>query len=154
MSTRTGDPGDEIAQYLGGIYELGRDIDRLSTTAALYGPTPDARFCLICFRRYVPRAREGEGGRGGPLQLYCGPTCRARATDKRRRQIPRAWRWCASCGGPFLALTVDSTIGPGRVVCPPPWPAPPLGRSACGEARRRATNREAAARARARGAAA
>jgi hypothetical protein len=127
MTTRADDPAAEVALYLRGLYEIQRDDDRLpETTDLLYGFDPDARYCRICLRRYELMAREDEGGRGGPPQLYCGPTCRARATDRRRRELPWEWRWCASCGGPFLARTLDSAIGSGRVVCPQPWPAPPF----------------------------
>jgi len=142
------DPAAEVALHLRGLYEVQRDADRLPESAGvLHGFEPDARYCLICLRRYEPTAREGKGGRGGPPQWYCGPTCRARATDRRRRELPRDWRWCASFGGPFLALTLDCDRDrSGAVVCPPPWPAPPFGRSACAEAHRRETNRAAKAR--------
>ncbi len=148
----TPDPELDTRRYLLSSYELQRDIDRLpGTTGMLYGGGPADRHCLVCLRCYEPSAREGDGGRGGRIQIYCSAACRARATDRRRRNLPREWRWCASCGGPFLALTLDSAIGPGRVVCPPSWPAPALsGHSECWEARRRATNRAAQARARAR----
>ena len=151
MAIRTDNRAAAVASFLRDTYEIVRDADCLpETTGRLYGFDPDASYCIVCYRKYVPAAREGEGGRGGPPQLYCSSTCRGRATDRYRRELPREWRWCASCGGPFLALTLDSTIGPGRVVCPPPWPAPPFARSSCSEARRRATNRAAKARERAR----
>jgi hypothetical protein len=151
MATNTSDPCVEVAHYLAGLYEVQRDADRLpDTTGLLYGYVPDGHYCLVCLRQYEPRLRDGDGGRGGPCQRYCGPACRRRATDRRRRSLPREWRWCLACGGPFVALTLVDTIGPGQVACPPPWPASPFGRSACGEARRRETNREAKRRARAR----
>jgi hypothetical protein len=124
--------------------ELQRAIDAgVPSSLATYGP---GRHCVVCLRRF-----EVVPGRGGPLRIYCGPACRSRATDRRRRDLPREWRWCAACEGVFLALVTTSSLGgPGQVTCPPPWPASPYGRSDCARARRRETNRDAARLARAR----
>lgn len=158
MTTRDDDRGARMTRYVATLYEVVRDVDRLpATTGRLYGGSSGGRNCIVCARSYIPTAaREGDGGRGGPEQVYCGSACRARATDRRRRGTRRAWRWCLACGGPFLAVRPGSDTGitPGQVTCPPPWPEPIYARSACGEARRRQTNREAARRSRARDAAA
>ena len=159
MTTRDDDRAARMARYVATLYEVVRDVDRLpATTGALYGSASGSRNCIVCARSYIPTAtREGDTGRGGgPPQVYCGGACRARATDRRRRGLRRAWRWCLACGGPFLCLRPggNKEITPGQVTCPPPWPVSVYARSACGEARRRTTNREAARRSRARDAAA
>ena len=160
MTTRGIDPSEEGRQILAKAYpKLDEEIDRnpSGTTAGIYGnPDGTRRHCVVCCRTWrAPAAREGAGGVGGPLRRYCGQSCRQRGGDPRRRGLWREWRWCANeeCPGLFLALDLGDSVTPGQVVCPPPWPQPVFGRSACWLARRRQTARDASRRARARRAA-
>ena len=135
----------DVARYIAGDYELQRDCDaHPGTTATLYGYEPGVAFCVLCLRRFSPSKREGRGGRGGVVQVYCSSACRSRAGDARRRDIAREWRLCVACGGPFVAQAED------QVVCPAPWPAAPSVRNpACAAQRRQETNRAAQRRRRA-----
>ena len=128
----------EALHYVAGDFELQRDADRNpETTGALYGYRPESHYCCYCLRRFEPRPREGQGGRGGPPQAFCSAACRLRAADTGRRpNLTREWRVCRACSGPFVALVDDQRV------CPAPWPAGPHSRHpACAAARRREINR-------------
>ena len=130
-----------VRREVGANYELNRALATSAALRAVYGDREGGRRCPTCYRSFVPEVqRTGPGGRGGPIRIYCTTACRRRA-----RSQPREWRWCTApgCEGYFLALDLRDGVGPGRVTCPPAWPAPAGSPSSCTLARRRATNRDA-----------
>ena len=130
-----------LRRDIGANYELNRALATSAALRAVYGDREGGCRCPTCYRSFVPEvSRTGPGGRGGPVRTYCTTACRRRA-----RSQPREWRYCLApdCAGWFLALDLGDQVGPGRVTCPPAWPAPVSSPSSCTLARRRETNREA-----------
>ena len=133
----------DAAHCVGTDYELQRDCEA-ETTAALYAWEAGRPHCPVCLRHFIPSPREGRGGRGGPVQVFCCATCRSRYGDATRRDTTREWRICCACGGPFVALAAN------QVTCPAPWPASPHDRDPdCAAQHRRDRDRMAHKRARA-----